>query len=82
MPAFNDWWQREIDQERPAGRLSATERVALLRKKTELKGLAAITPTDDNPGSRFWHRCVRSGLPVDPAESFLPPPDLRPRDLA
>lgn len=70
MPAFNDWWQLEIEEERPAGRLTATERVALLRKRTELNGLAAIAPTDDNPGSRFWHRCIRSGLPVDPAEGF------------
>lgn len=70
MMAVNDWWQREIDDVRPAARLQADDRIELLRRKTSFAGLSAIVATADNPGSRFWHRCVVSGLPVDAAEGF------------
>lgn len=70
MPATLDWWQVNIDQDKPPGRISATDRVTLLADRTGLSRLVPIEPSEDSPGARFWHRCSKSGLPVDPAEGF------------
>lgn len=70
MPAALDWWQREIDQDKSPARLAAADRVALLSARTGLIRLAAIEASTDSPGSRWWHRCARSEVAVDPAEGF------------
>ncbi len=70
MPTTLDWWQREIDQERTLAGLPAVERIAALVGKTGLSRLAPIKATADSPGSRWWHRCAKSGRAVDPAEGF------------
>jgi hypothetical protein len=70
MIAVRDWWEREIDQERTPARLGASDRVSLLVEKTGFAKLHPIKPNADSPGSRYWHRCFKSGLPVDPTEGF------------
>lgn len=70
MPAVLDWWQRDIDQDKPPVRLAAVDRVASLSARTGLARLSAINASADSPGARFWHRCAKSGLAVDPAEGF------------
>lgn len=70
MIAARDWWEREIDQDKPLARLGAAERVALLSQKTGLQKLVAIEASAESPGSRWWHPCARTGIPVDPAEGF------------
>lgn len=70
MIAARDWWEREIDQDKPLGRLGAAERIAVLSQRTGLQNLVAIDASAESPGSRWWHRCARTGTPVDPAEGF------------
>lgn len=70
MIAARDWWEREIDQDKPLARLAASERVNLLKEKTGLQNLAAIEASEDSPGSRWWHRCAKTGVAVDPSEGF------------
>lgn len=70
MPLIMDWWQREIDSDRSLARLGAHERVQKLSEVTGLNDLRAIEPTVESPGSRVWHRCLRSGRPVDPSQAF------------
>lgn len=70
MPLVLDWWSDQIDSERPPYRLSAEERVRQISEKTNLSGLNPILESPDSPGTRFWHLCLRSQLPVDPAFGF------------
>lgn len=70
MVAARDWWEREVDQDKTLARLGAAERVTLLIARTGLTRLRAIASNTDSPGSRYWHRCAKSGLPVDPVEGF------------
>lgn len=68
MVVVRDWWEQEIDQDKSFARLSAFERVDLLKEKTCLRNLAAIEANEDSPGSRWWHQCAKSGVAVDPSE--------------
>ncbi len=70
MPLIIDWWQREIDPERPLARLGAAERVEKLSQATGLKDLSPIGSVIESPGTRFWHRCLRSNRPVDPSQGY------------
>lgn len=65
-----DWWQAQVDGDRPLARLAADERVQSLTESTGLARLAALVEDPDSPGRRYWHVCVRSGRPVDPAHGF------------
>lgn len=65
-----DWWQTEINSERAPARLTAAERVANLSKALNLENLVALSEDADSPGTRYWHRCLRSHKPVDPSEAF------------
>lgn len=65
-----DWWQTEVNSERVPARLTAAERVANLSKAFGLEGLVALSEDVDSPGTRYWHRCLRSQKPVDPSEAF------------
>ena len=70
MIAVRDWWEQAVDQDKTPARLGVAERIDLLKTKTGLKQLNAIQAMADSPGSRYWHRCAKSGLPVDPTEGF------------
>lgn len=65
-----DWWQAIVDTGKPLVRTSATDRVKAIRARTRLERLTALPEDADSPGSRFWHRCSRSGRPVDPANGY------------
>jgi hypothetical protein len=70
MPLLLDWWSEEIDADHAPYRLSAAERVKAIARKTGLGALIALPEDPDSPGLKFWHRCLRSDLPVDPAFGF------------
>jgi hypothetical protein len=70
MPLILEWWSEDIDPDHPPYRLKATERVELIINKTKLVSLAPLTEDSDSPGLRFWHLCLRSHRPVDPAFGF------------
>lgn len=70
MPLVLDWWGETIDQDRTPARLSAEDRVALLQEKLSLHEIKALPSVPESPGTRFWHFCIKSGLPVDPAFGF------------
>lgn len=70
MPLILDWWSEAIDQDRTPARLSAEERVALVRQKLSLDQLEPLPTTLESPGNRFWHFCVKSDRPVDPAFGY------------
>ncbi len=70
MPLMLDWWASEIDAERPPFRLAATDRVQVLQQKTGLGKLSPIAENPSSPGTKFWHICIKSELPVDPAFGF------------
>ena len=70
MVSLLDWWTEVIDGDRMPFRLTASERVHVLSTKLNLSGLVAIPDDPASPGSRFWHRCLFSGRPVDPAMGF------------
>jgi hypothetical protein len=70
MASTLDWWQREIDEDSTPARLSAVERVNLIKAATRLERLTPVEGTGDSPGTRFWHRCANSDRPVDAAEGF------------
>lgn len=65
-----DWWQEVSGDERALQKLTTDERVAILSEKLGLTRLAALPEDRDSPGRRFWHQCVLSGRPVDPAFGF------------
>lgn len=65
-----DWWQTQINSEKVPARITAAERVAYLKKALGLEGLVALSEDADSPGTRYWHRCLRSRKPVDPSEAF------------
>ena len=62
--------KRPAAQDKTLARIGAAERVTLLIARTGLTRLRAIASNTDSPGSRYWHRCAKSGLPVDPVEGF------------
>jgi hypothetical protein len=68
--AVLDWWQSEVESERAPARLTAAERVTALTQGLGLDGLVALGEDADSPGTRYWHRCIRSGKAVDPSEAF------------
>ena len=70
QPLVMDWWQAIDHADRPLPRANTAERVEAIRGQFGLAGLTALTEDPDSPGARFWHRCSRSGRPVDPAHGF------------
>jgi hypothetical protein len=70
LPLLLDWWSEDIDPDQPPYRLGATERVEAIKNKTRLESLAPLPEDSDSPGLKFWHLCVRSQRPVDPAFGF------------
>jgi hypothetical protein len=69
MFALADWWA-ELGAGGTLKRLDADARVEVIREKLGLEKLQPISPNPDSPGQRYWHVCVETGLPVDPAEGF------------
>lgn len=67
MPLVQDWWSRELPEAAPLQRTGATERVEGLRAKTSLTELEPLAVNPLSPGERFWHICMKSNDPVDPA---------------
>lgn len=65
-----DWWQEVVDADRAPNRLGAGDRVSALSAALGLEALSPLAEDSDSPGKRFWHRCRRSGRPVDPSHGF------------
>jgi hypothetical protein len=70
MALVLDWWSDEINSDRALYRVGAAERVQEIARKTNLAALTALPDDPDSPGSKFWHLCLRSKRPVDPAFGF------------
>jgi len=70
MPLILDWWSERVDQDRTPARLSVEERVALISEKLSLGHLKALPTMTESPGNRFWHFCIKSDRPVDPAFGY------------
>jgi hypothetical protein len=70
MARVLDSWSEQIDNERSLVRLGAPDRVGAIVAKTGLGKLTPIAENPDSPGTRFWHRCIRSRRAVDPSFGF------------
>lgn len=70
MTLVLEWWATEIDSDQAPFRLTAADRVHLIQEKTGIVQLAPLAESPDSPGTKFWHRCIVSGLPVDPTFGF------------
>ncbi len=70
MARVTEWWSDQLGSDRALVRLTAAERVKFIGEKTGLAKLAPIAENNESPGTKFWHRCLRSKLPVDPAQGF------------
>lgn len=66
-----DWWQSLDGTPGALTMINAGDRVSYLKKRFKIDGLPSIAGTTQSPGSRFWHVCVKSGLPVDPPEGYI-----------
>lgn len=74
-----NWWQALDDAPGSLVMISAAERVSYLKSKFKVSRLSEIVRSTESPGFRFWHVCVKSGLPVDPAEGYIIADDGRMR---
>jgi hypothetical protein len=70
MALVLDWWATQIDSERAPFRLGAGERVEAIKRKLGLSKVFPIAENPYSPGAKFWHICIASRLPVDPAFGF------------
>lgn len=66
-----DWWQALDGAPGSLSMITAGDRVSYLKRKFKIDRLPTIEETTQSPGSRFWHVCVKSGLPVDPPEGYI-----------
>ncbi len=74
-----DWWQALDGTPGPLSMITAGDRVSYLKTKLKINRLPAIKGTTQSPGSRFWHVCVKTSLPVDPPEGYIITDDERMR---
>ena len=65
-----DWWQA-FDAPGSLSMITAKDRVSYLKSRLKIDRLSVIEETTQSPGSRYWHVCVKSGLPVDPSEGYI-----------
>ena len=65
-----EWWRSLCESYGSPAMISSEERTEILKEALKLKNLTAIQSTTKSPGSRFWHVCVKTGVPVDPAEGY------------
>jgi CheY-like chemotaxis protein len=70
MALVLEWWNEQVDSERPLIRLSAYDRVDTIKEQMGMSELVPIAEDHDSPGTKFWHRCVKSTRPVDPTFGF------------
>lgn len=70
------WWPiverdlRQLAPETPFRAISAKERVNILKNRWGLNGIDAITATAEH-GSRFWHVCAVTDMPLDPVDAVI-----------
>lgn len=69
MFALADWWL-QLGVSGTLKGMEADGRVEVLQEKLGLRRLESVPADPDSPGRRYWHRCVVTGKPVDPAEGF------------
>jgi hypothetical protein len=70
MPRVLAWWSETIDEKQAPFRVSAADRVRTIQAKIGIEQLVPIAENADSPGTKFWHRCIKSNLPVDPTFGF------------
>ncbi|QVY64612.1 hypothetical protein [Polaribacter sp. Q13] len=70
MDKINNWWSKTISTETSLRRLTAEERVKLLKEKLGLKNLVPLTKTKHSLSSNFWTICKDSRQPIDPFDGI------------
>lgn len=70
MDNINKWWSDSISSEITMRRLSAKDRVKLLKTKLNLENLTAIVKTKNSVSSNFWTICKTSKEAIDPFDGI------------
>ncbi len=65
------WWKETVESTRFLQRLTAEERVEILRQRLKLEGLNAATPIRDSYSSHYWVICEESRVPLDPLDGVV-----------
>ena len=58
------WWELKVDSESILQRITAEQRVAVLKRKFKLKELYPLQPVKPEYDTRFWHVCYLTGKPI------------------
>jgi hypothetical protein len=70
--ALEDWWQKVTGETRALASLTATDRVAKLRRGLRIaNGLIVAAPIGDNYSHYFTTLCVVTQRPLDPIDGFI-----------
>lgn len=64
---MENWWFDKIDSDEPLSSRTVQDRVNLIEKGTDVRGLKAIQPPDGQTSTRYWRFC-RLGLEMRPSE--------------
>jgi len=65
MEKITNWWIKEIDNNMPLKRLSATERVEKIKAKTDLTELQPIPLPKHAVSTRYWNACKDTQVALD-----------------
>lgn len=71
MHRVENWWKSCKPSPPPLRRLTAEERVDIIKKSTKLTKLVAAIPYKRNYSSRFWTICQVYECPLDPIDGFM-----------
>jgi len=70
MDKVNLWWIETVKCEIPLRRLSAEERVEVIKKNLMLPNLEVVQKTPQSKSSNFWTICKYSNMPLDPFDGI------------
>lgn len=68
---LDEWWKTLEGNQAPLRTISASERVKILKKITNLKRLSPATPIEKNYSDKFWTICQVTKKPLDPKDGFI-----------
>lgn len=70
MEKVNFWWKDFVSDTIPIKRLTAEERVELIKEKLQLEGLKVAVKTKHSKSTNFWTICKFSKEPIDPFDGI------------
>lgn len=68
---LDEWWKNVEGKQPPLRTLSASERVKILKKVTNLKRLSSAVPIEKGYSDKFWTVCHATKKPLDPKDGFI-----------